>query len=39
LGPKPVCQEFVMPRIMDHSQEIMGIADQPPPLPTPASGR
>jgi hypothetical protein len=39
LGPKPVCQEFVMPPIMDHSQEMVGIADRPSPLPTPASGR
>ena len=39
LGPKPVCQEFVMPPIMDHSQEVVGIADRPPPLPMPASGR
>lgn len=39
LGPKPVCQEFVMPPIMDHSQEMVGIADRPSSLPTPASGR
>jgi hypothetical protein len=37
LGPKPVCQEFVLPKIMDHSQEIVGIADRSiePPMPTP----
>ena len=39
LGPKPVCQEFVVPPIMDHSQEMMGIADRPTTLPTPAPGR
>ena len=39
LGPKPVCQEFVMPRIMDHSQEIVGIADRPTPLPSPVPDR
>ena len=39
LGPKPVCQEFVMPPIMDHSQEMVGIADRPTALPTPAPGR
>jgi hypothetical protein len=38
LGPKPVCQEFVMPPIMDHSQEVVGIADRPtsPPIPAPS---
>jgi hypothetical protein len=37
LGPKPVCQEFVLPKIMDHSQEIVGIADRSiePPMPAP----
>jgi hypothetical protein len=39
LGPKPVCQEFVMPPIMDNSQEITGIADRPTALPTPAPSR
>ena len=39
LGPKPVCQEFVMPPIMDHSQEMMGIADRPANQTTPAPGR
>jgi hypothetical protein len=39
LGPKPVCQELLMPPIMDHSQEIVGIADRPSPLPMPAPGR
>jgi hypothetical protein len=39
LGPKPVCQEFVMPPIMDHSQEVVGIADRPSPLPPPAPSR
>jgi hypothetical protein len=39
LGPKPVCQEFVMPPIMDHSQEVVGIADRPSPLPLPAPGK
>lgn len=39
LGPKPVCQEFALPKIMDHSQEMVGIADRPKPLPPPASGR
>jgi hypothetical protein len=38
LGPKPVCQEFVMPPIMDHSQEMVGIADRqtPPVIPVPS---
>ena len=38
LGPKPVCQELVLPKIMDHSQEMTGIADRtmPPPIPTPS---
>ena len=38
LGPKPVCQEFVMPPIMDHSQEMVGIADRqtPPAIPAPS---
>jgi len=31
LGPKPVCQELVLPKIMDHSQEMIGIADRPMP--------
>ena len=37
LGPKPVCQEFELPKIMDHSQEIVGIADRStePPVPAP----
>jgi hypothetical protein len=39
LGPKPVCQEIVLPKIMDHSQEITGIADRPSPLPMPASSK
>jgi hypothetical protein len=39
LGPKPVCQEFVLPTIMDHSQEVIGIADRPTALPTPAPSR
>jgi hypothetical protein len=39
LGPKPVCQEFVLPAIMDHSQEMVGIADRPTAQPTPAPGR
>lgn len=39
LGPKPVCQEIVLPKIMDHSQEVVGIADRPPPLPLPVPGR
>jgi hypothetical protein len=39
LGPKPVCQEFVMPPIMDHSQEMMGIADRPVDQTTPVPGR
>jgi hypothetical protein len=39
LGPKPVCQEFVMPPIMDHSQEMMGIADRPVDQTTSAPGR
>lgn len=39
LGPKPVCEEFVVPPIMDHSQEMVGIADRPTSLPTPASSR
>jgi hypothetical protein len=39
LGPKPVCQEFVMPPIMDHSQEMMGIADRPANQTTPAPGK
>ena len=39
LGPKPVCEEFLVPPIMDHSQEMVGIADRPTSLPTPASSR
>ena len=39
LGPKPVCQEIVLPKIMDHSQEIVGIADRPANQTTPAPGR
>ena len=39
LGPKPVCQEFVLPKIMDHSQEMIGIADRPAPPPIPAPSR
>ena len=39
LGPKPVCQELVLPKIMDHSQEMVGIADRPTPLPSPVPGR
>ena len=39
LGPKPVCQELVLPKIMDHSQEMIGIADRPTPLPSPVPGR
>jgi len=37
LGPKPVCQELVLPKVMDHSQEMIGIADRltPSPIPTP----
>jgi hypothetical protein len=38
LGPKPVCQEIVLPKIIDHSQEMIGIADRPtsPPIPAPS---
>jgi hypothetical protein len=39
LGPKPVCQEFVMPPIMDHSQEMVGIADRQTPAAIPSPGR
>ncbi len=39
LGPKPVCQEFAMPSIMDHSQEVIGIADRPTDLQRPAPSR
>jgi hypothetical protein len=39
LGPKPVCQEFVMPPIMDHSQEMVGIADRQTPAAIPAPSR
>jgi hypothetical protein len=39
LGPKPVCQEFVLPAIMDHSQEVIGIADRPTTLPMPSPSR
>jgi hypothetical protein len=39
LGPKPVCQEFVMPPIMDHSQEMVGIADRQTPQAIPAPSR
>jgi hypothetical protein len=39
LGPKPVCQEFVLPKIMDHSQEMVGIADRPAEQITPAPSR
>ena len=39
LGPKPVCQELVLPKIMDHSQEMIGIADRPTPQSMPAPNR
>jgi hypothetical protein len=39
LGPKPVCQEIVLPKIMDHSQEVIGIADRPTPPAIPAPSR
>jgi len=39
LGPKPVCQELTLPKIMDHSQEMVGIADRPADQTTPAPGR
>jgi hypothetical protein len=39
LGSKPVCQEIVLPKIMDHSQEIVGIADRPANQTSPAPGR
>ena len=39
LGPKPVCQELVLPKIMDHSQEMIGIADRPTPPSMPAPSR
>jgi hypothetical protein len=39
LGPKPVCQELVIPPIRDHSQEIIGIADRQTPSTTPIPSR
>jgi len=36
LGPKPVCQEIVFPKITDHSQEMIGIADRLTSSPIPA---
>jgi hypothetical protein len=39
LGPKPVCQELVLPKITDYSQEMIGIADQSTPLPSPTPNR
>jgi hypothetical protein len=37
LGPKPVCQEIVLPKIMDHSQEMIGIADRLAPVAVPVT--
>jgi len=38
LRSKPVCQELVLPEIIDHSQEMIGIADRPtaPLMPAPS---
>lgn len=37
LGPKPVCQELVIPPIRDHSQEMIGLADRLAPLAAPVA--
>jgi len=39
LGPKPVCQELVIPVVRDHSQEMMGLADRPIPIEMPSPSR
>ena len=39
LGPKPVCQELVIPVIRDHSQEMIGLADRPRPAEMPSPSR
>ena len=39
LGPKPVCQELVIPVIRDHSQEMIGLADRPAPVEMPSPSR
>lgn len=38
LGPKPVCQELVIPVVRDHSQEMIGLADRsiPEDIPSPS---
>jgi hypothetical protein len=38
LGPKPVCQELVIPVVRDHSQEMIGLADYsiPEDIPSPS---
>lgn len=39
LGPKPVCQELVIPIVRDHSQAMIGLADRTTPIEMPAPGR
>jgi hypothetical protein len=39
LGPKPVCQELVIPIVRDHSQEIIGLADRPTPVEIPSPSK
>jgi len=39
LGPKPVCQELVIPVVRDHSQEMIGLADRPMPVEIPSPNR
>ena len=37
LGPKPVCQDIVIPPVRDHSQEMLGLADRLSPVAEPVT--
>jgi len=37
LGPKPVCQDIVIPIVRDHSQEMIGLADRLAPVAAPVA--
>ena len=37
LGPKPVCQDIVIPLVRDHSQEMIGLADRLSPVVEPVT--
>ena len=37
LGPKPICQDIVIPPVRDHSQEIIGLADRLAPVAVPVT--